>query len=81
MHSRLNPDGLSSHYRNITQNQHSMEIKLKPEYRMIRELHGRIGNWIYRTRKKANGETKIFAHYSPRKDYDPNPKWGKLFED
>ena len=28
---------------------------------MIHELHGRVGNWIYRTRKKANGEPKIFG--------------------
>ena len=57
-----------------------MEVKLKPEYRMIRELHGRVGNWIYRTRKDANGETKIFANYSPKKNQDPDPEWGKLFE-
>ena len=58
----------------------NMEVKLKPEYRMIHELHGRVGNWIYRTRKYANGETKIFANYSPKKNGDPDPKWGKLFE-
>ena len=58
----------------------NMEVKLKPEYRMIHELHGRVGNWIYRTRKYANGETKIFANYSPKKNQDPDPKWGKLFE-
>ena len=57
-----------------------MEIQLKPEYRMIHELHGRVGNWIYRTRKYANGKTKIFANYSPKKNHDPDPKWGKLFE-
>ena len=57
-----------------------MEISLKPEYRMIRELHGRVGNWIYRTRKYADGKTKIFAQYSPKKGCDPNPKYGKLFE-
>ena len=27
----------------------------------------------------ANGETKIFANYSPKKNGDPDPKWGKLF--
>ena len=57
-----------------------MEVKLLPEYCMIHELHGRIGNWIYRTRKSANGDTKIFANYSPRKYHDPDPKWGKLCE-
>lgn len=57
-----------------------MEIQLKPEYRMIHELHGRVGNWIYRTRKYANGKTKIFANYCPKKDRDPDPNWGKLFE-
>jgi hypothetical protein len=56
-----------------------MEVKLKPEYCMIRELHGRVGNWIYRTRKNANGEAKIFAHYSPKKNGNPNPDYGKLF--
>jgi len=57
-----------------------MEVKLLPEFWMIRELHGRIGNWIYRTRKYANDESKIFAHYSPKKNGDSDPKWGKLFE-
>ena len=60
-------------------NKKIMEVQLKPEYRMIHELHGRVGNWIYRTRKYANGETKIFANYSPKKNGDPDPKWGKLF--
>lgn len=59
----------------------NMEVKLKPEYRMISELHGRIGNWIYRTKKDANGEPKIFAQYRPKKGGNPDPKWGKLFED
>lgn len=58
-----------------------MEVKLKPEYRMIRELHGRIGNWIYKTRKDANGEPKIFAQYWPKKYSNPDPNLGKLFED
>ena len=57
-----------------------MEVKLKSEYRMISELHGRIGNWIYRTKKDANGEPKIFAQYRPKKGGDPDSKWGKLFE-
>ena len=57
-----------------------MEVKLKKEFRMIHELHGRVGNWIYRTRKYANGKTKIFASYSPNKNHDPDQKWGKLFE-
>ncbi len=57
-----------------------MEVKLKPEYRMFSELHGRVGNWIYRTRKYANGETKIFANYSPKKNGNPDPNFGKLFE-
>lgn len=57
-----------------------MEVKLKPEYRMISELHGRVGNWVYRTRKYANGEKKIFAHYSPKKGKDPDPQCGRLFE-
>lgn len=56
-----------------------MEVKLKSEYRMVSAIHGRVGNWIYRTRKKANGEIKIFAFYSPKKDSDPDPKYGKLF--
>ena len=47
---------------------------------MISELHGRIGNWIYRTKTDAKGEPKIFAQYRPKKDGDPDPKWGKLFE-
>lgn len=58
-----------------------MEVKLKPEYRMIRELHGRIGNWIYKTRKDANGKPKIFAQYWPKKNSNPDPNLGKLFED
>lgn len=57
-----------------------MEVTLKPQYRMISEIHGRVGNWIYRTRKDTKGNTKIFAHYSPKKGNDPDPKWGKLFE-
>ena len=57
-----------------------MEVTLKPQYRMLSEIHGRVGNWIYRTRKNANGKTKIFANYSPKKNHDPDPKWGKLFE-
>ena len=56
-----------------------MEVKLRPEYRVISELRGRVGNWIYRTRKDAKGQTKIFAHYSPKKGCNPNPEWGKLF--
>ena len=55
-----------------------MEVKLKPEYWMIQAIHGRLGNWIYRTRKK-DGKTKIFAHYSPREGRDPDPEIGKLF--
>lgn len=47
---------------------------------MISELHGRIGNWIYRTLKKANGEPKIFAQYRPKKNSNPDPNLGKLFE-
>lgn len=56
-----------------------MLVKLKPEFSAIRELHGRVGNWVYRTWKDANGEPKIYAQYRPRKDRDPDPKWGKLF--
>ena len=56
-----------------------MEVKLKPEYRMFCELHGRIGNWIYRTRKYPNGAKKIFAYYSPKEGENPNPGFGKLF--
>lgn len=56
-----------------------MLVKLKPEFSAIRELHGRVGNWVYRTWKDANGEPKIYAQYRPRKDQDPDPKWGKLF--
>ena len=48
---------------------------------MIRELHGRIGNWIYKTRKDANGKPKIFAQYWPKKNSNPDPNSGKLFED
>lgn len=57
-----------------------MEVKLRPEYRVICELRGRVGNWIYRTRKDAKGKTKIFAHYSPKKGCDPDPELGRLFE-
>ena len=57
-----------------------MLVKLKPEFSMIHELHGRVGNWVYRTWKDATGEPKIYAQYRPRKDRDPDPKWGKMFE-
>ena len=61
------------------ENVKDMEVKLKPEFWMFSELHGRVGNWIYRTRKKENGEIKVFAHYRPKKGSNPNPEYGKLF--
>ena len=60
-------------------NERIMEVKLKPEFRMFCELHGRIGNWIYKTRRYPNGERKIFAYYSPKEGDNPNPEFGKLF--
>ena len=56
-----------------------MKVKLRPEFWMIREIHGRVGNWIYRTRKGKNGKPEIYAHYSPKKGSDPDPEKGKMF--
>ena len=55
-----------------------MEVKLRPEFWMIQELHGRVGNWIYRTRKE-DGKTKIFANFSPKKGREADTEYGKMF--
>ena len=56
-----------------------MEVKLRDELWMIKELRGRVGNWIYRTRKGKDGKPKIFAHYKPKPGKNPDPEIGKLF--
>ena len=29
-------------------------------------IHGRLGDYIYRSRKQPDGSYKVFAHYSPK---------------
>jgi hypothetical protein len=33
----------------------------------ILAIHGRLGDYVYRSRKQADGSYKVFAHYSPKK--------------
>jgi len=33
----------------------------------IAAIHGRLGDFIYRSRKQADGTYKVYAHYSPKK--------------
>jgi len=30
-------------------------------------IHGRLGDYVYRSRKQPDGSYKVFAHYSPKK--------------
>ena len=56
-----------------------MEVKLRPEYRMIEELRGRVGNWVYRTKKGKDGKPRIFAQYRPKPGRESDTEYGKMF--
>ena len=37
-------------------------------------IHGRLGDYVYRTRKQADGSNKVFVHYLPKKKKKKKPK-------
>jgi len=37
----------------------------------ILAIHGRLGDYVYRSRKQPDGTYKTFVHYSPKKEHRP----------